>query len=177
MYTHMYTCNFQRPPVEGGSIISIAFIFVRQRLLVEGGSTIISIAFMFSPIYLRLEDNVTPPPEIEIGLNNAIEKKSFQVRSASAFYNLPPSLPSFQYLILFYAWTGNLWISISNGYLKIWISGFQITVILELDNVPPPPPHPHCQKMKGLFLDYIQLLMIGQAIRVMKVNQNAKKAP
>ena len=24
----------------------------------EGGSTIISIAFMFSPIYLRLEDNV-----------------------------------------------------------------------------------------------------------------------
>ena len=60
----------------------------------ESGSTIISIAFMFSQIYLRLEDNVSPP-EIEIGLNNAIEKKSFQVRSASAFYNLPPLiLPS-----------------------------------------------------------------------------------
>ena len=43
MYTFMYTCNFQRP-------------------LVEGDSTIISIAFMFSPIYLRLEDNVPPPP-------------------------------------------------------------------------------------------------------------------
>ena len=31
--------------------------------------------------------------------------------------------------------------------------------------------------MKCLFLDYIQLLMIGQAIRVMKVSQNAKKTP
>ena len=29
--------------------------------------------------------------------------------------------------------------------------------------------------MKCSFLDYIQLLMIGQAIRVMKVDQNAKK--
>ena len=28
----------------------------------EGGSAIISIAFMFSSIYLRLEDNVPPPP-------------------------------------------------------------------------------------------------------------------
>ena len=33
------------------------------------------------------------------------------------------------------------------------------------------------QKMKCSFLDYVQLLMIGQAIRAMKVNQNAKKAP
>ena len=34
-----------------------------------------------------------PPPEIEIGLKmNATEKKSFQVRSASAFYNLSPHL-------------------------------------------------------------------------------------
>ena len=31
------------------------------------------------------------------------------------------------------------------------------------------------QKMKCLFLDYVQLLMIGQAIQIMKVNQNAKK--
>ena len=30
-------------------------------------------------------------------------------------------------------------------------------------------------KMKCLFLDYVQLLIIGQAIRVMKVDQNAKK--
>ena len=31
------------------------------------------------------------------------------------------------------------------------------------------------QKMKYLFLYYVQLLMIGQAIRVTKVDQNAKK--
>ena len=31
--------------------------------------------------------------------------------------------------------------------------------------------------MKCSFLDYIQLLMIDQAIRVMKVNQNANKWP
>ena len=36
---------------------------------------------------------------------------------------------------------------------------------------------PSYQKMKCLFLDYVQLLMIGQAIQVTKVNQNAKKAP
>ena len=43
---------------------------------------------------------------------------------------------------------------------------------------------PKCEKglqanrqMKGSFLDYVQLLMIGRAIQVMKVNQNAKKAP
>ena len=29
--------------------------------------------------------------------------------------------------------------------------------------------------MKCSFLDYVQLLMIGQAIQVMKVTQNAKK--
>ena len=33
------------------------------------------------------------------------------------------------------------------------------------------------QKMKCSFLDYVQLLMIGQVIRVMKVNQNVKKVP
>ena len=33
------------------------------------------------------------------------------------------------------------------------------------------------QKMKCSFLDYIQLLMIGQVILVKKVDQNAKKAP
>ena len=37
-------------------------------------------------------------------------------RSMSAFYNLP--LPFHH---LFYAWKGNLWISISYGHLKIWI--------------------------------------------------------
>ena len=33
------------------------------------------------------------------------------------------------------------------------------------------------QKMKCSFLDYVQLLMIGRAIRVMKIDQNAKKRP
>ena len=39
-----------------------------------------------------------------------------------------------------------------------------------------PPPLSH-QKMKSLFLDYVQLLMIGQAIQVTIINQNTKKAP
>ena len=34
---------------------------------------------------------------------------------------------------------------------------------------------PNCQKMKCLLLDYVQLLMIGQAIQEMKVVQDAKK--
>ena len=33
------------------------------------------------------------------------------------------------------------------------------------------------QKMKCSFLDYIQLLMIGQVIQVTKIDQNVKKAP
>ena len=55
------------------------------------------------------------PPKIEIGLNmNAIAKKSFQERSSSTFYQSnPPSI----IIIWFYAWTGNWWISISNGYM------------------------------------------------------------
>ena len=35
-----------------------------------------------------------------------------------------------------------------------------------------PPSH---QKIKCLFLDYIQLLMIGQAIQAKNVDRNAKK--
>ena len=31
------------------------------------------------------------------------------------------------------------------------------------------------QKMKCSFLDYVQLMMIGRVIQVMKVNRNAKK--
>ena len=91
-------------------------------------ASLFSIAFMFIPIYPRLEGNVTSPPrnekvgfwvkvtfwfwlmyalspEIEIGLNmNAIEKKLFQVRSASAFHSLPPTpQPHHHLCILFYA--------------------------------------------------------------------------
>ena len=36
---------------------------------------------------------------------------------------------------------------------------------------------PKSLKVKCSFLDYVQLLMIGQAIQVMKVDQNAKKPP
>ena len=31
--------------------------------------------------------------------------------------------------------------------------------------------------MKCLFLDYVQFLMIGQAIQATNINQNAKKGP
>ena len=41
---------------------------------------------------------------------------------------------------------------------------------------PPPPPTSH-RKMKWSFLDYFQLLIIGQVIRATKVDQNAKKSP
>ena len=33
------------------------------------------------------------------------------------------------------------------------------------------------QKMKCSFLDYVQFLMIGQAIQAMNVDQNVKKGP
>ena len=33
------------------------------------------------------------------------------------------------------------------------------------------------QKMKCLFLDYVQILMISQAIQAMKVNRNVEKCP
>ena len=63
----------------------------------EGGSTIISIAFMFSPIYLRLEDNVPPPPQ-KLKLDqtiNAIEKKIISSEvSKCILQSSPPFLPS-----------------------------------------------------------------------------------
>ena len=33
------------------------------------------------------------------------------------------------------------------------------------------------QKLKCLFLDYVQFLMIGQAIQATNIDQNAKKGP
>ena len=46
-----------------------------------------------------VEENLAYPTlEIEIGLKlNAIEKKSIQLRSESAFYNLTPSVPYFMH--------------------------------------------------------------------------------
>ena len=83
-----------------------------------------------------------PPPLIEINMN-AIENNWGQ---QVLFTNLPPYS-----IILFYAWTGNWWISISIGY------GY-------MDSNPIWYPSP-AQKLKCSFLDYVLLLMISQASR------------
>ena len=72
-----------------------------------------SITFMFSPIYLRLGD-VPPPPELNLDL---IWDEPGQWGQWVHFriYLSPPHLPS----TWCYAWEGNLWISISGGYLKV----------------------------------------------------------
>ena len=94
-------------------------------------------------IWAKNVDQNTKKREIEIGLNmNTIGKKSFQERSSSTFYqSTPPSI----IIIWFYAWTGNWWISISNGYM---------------DSNPTHQPSP-AKKIKCSFLDYVQLLVIG----------------
>ena len=62
----------------------------------EDGSTIISISFMFSSVYLKLEDNV-----LEIGPNNAIEKIiSSEVSKCILQSTPPPSFLPVPYLIL-----------------------------------------------------------------------------
>ena len=72
------------------------------------------------------------------------EKKSFQERSSSTFYqSTPPSI----IIIWFYAWTGKWWISISNGFI-------------DLNPIHHPSP---AKKIKCSFLDYVQLLMISWA--------------
>ena len=52
------------------------------------------------------------------------------------------------------------------------ISDDQLGWLMDSNPICHPSP---AKKMKCLFLDYVQLLMIGQAIRVMKVDQNVKK--
>ena len=84
----------------------------------------------------------TPPPLIEISMN-AIESNWGQ---QVLFTNLP-SPPNG--IILFYAWTGSWWISISIIY------GY-------MDSNPICHPSP-AQKLKCSFLDYVQLLMISWA--------------
>ena len=61
-------------------------------------------------------------------------------------YILPIYPPPSIIIIWFYAWTGNWWISISNGHM---------------DSNPTHQPSP-AKKIKCSFLDYIQLLMISQ---------------
>ena len=72
-----------------------------------------SIAFMLSPIYLRLEDVPPHPSPLELNLDLRWARS---LRSMSEFYNIPPLSSTW-----WYAWKGTLWISISDGYLKIWI--------------------------------------------------------
>ena len=85
----------------------------------------------------------TPPPPIDWNKHECYRK---QLGSASTFYQstLPPNG-----IILFYAWTGSWWISISIIY------GY-------MDSNPICHPSP-AQKLKCSFLDYVQLLMISWA--------------
>ena len=120
-----------------------------------------SITFMFSTIYLRLEGKVPPSQEWKVGImvrvtfyflghsdiggwqgtppprnwnwtkHECNRKKSFQLRSASAFYNLPP--PTFQYLI--FCLKGKLVNFNFKWIFENLISGFR-SQWLELDDVP-----------------------------------------
>ena len=89
------------------------------------------------------------PLQIRIALNmNPIEQNHFKRGHQVHFTIYPPPLSST--IIRFYAWTGNWWISISNGY------GY-------MDLNPICHPSPAHKRMKCSFLDYVQLLMIGWA--------------
>ena len=113
-----------------------------------------------------------PPRKWNWTKHECYRKKSFQVRSSSTFYNLPPPLPG-PYLILCihrkivhfnFKWTFenlNFWFSDDSDIRVRWWNWKK-------------GPLSHW-KIKCLFLDYIQFLMIGWAIQVMNVNQNAKK--
>ena len=91
--------------------------------------------------------DVPPPPEIEIGLNmNAIEPNHFK-RDHQVHFTIYP-LP-FQYHYLILCLNRKLVNFISNGY------GY-------MDSNPIHHPSPG-KNMKCSFLDYVQLLMIGQA--------------
>ena len=90
-----------------------------------------------------------PCPEIAIGLNmNAI---GTTIIWREVIKYILPIYPPFHSstIIWLYAWTGNWWISISNGYL-------------DLNPIHHPSP---AKKIKCSFLDYVQLLEIGWAGR------------
>ena len=87
-----------------------------------------------------------PPRNRNLTKHECYRTKSFQERSSSTFYNLPPLSST---IIWFFAWIGKWWISISNG------CGY-----MDLNPICHPSP---AKKMKCSFLDYIQLLMIGLA--------------
>ena len=119
-----------------------------------------------------------PPPEIEIGLNmNAIGKKSSQERSSSTFYQ---SAPPFHYHYLILCLNRKLvnfnfkWIyglephppPLSSQKNEMLIFGLHSTSDdwpgCSMDSNPFRHPSP-AKKMKCLFSDYVQLLMISWA--------------
>ena len=99
----------------------------------------VSVTFWFWLMYL--------PPEIEIGLNmNAIEQNNFR-RGQQVHFTIYS--PPFQYHYLILCLNRKL---VNFNFKWIWIDGLK-----------PHPPLLSSQKIKCLFLDYVQLLMIGWA--------------
>ena len=120
----------------------------------------------------------TPPPTNWNWTKHECYRKKIIPREVIK-YILPIYPPPSIIIIWFYAWTGNWWISISNGYmdsnpihqpspakkLKL-IFGLHSTsgdwLGWSMDSNPIHQPSP-AKKIKCSFLDYIQLLMIGRA--------------
>ena len=93
---------------------------------------------------LVLADVPPPPQEIEIGLN----MKEQKISSREVIKYILPIYPPFHYHYLILCLNKKL----VNFNFK-WIFGLE----------PHPPPFSSQKKMKCSFLDYVQLLMIGQA--------------
>ena len=115
-----------------------------------------------------------PPQENEIGLNmNAIEKDHLKWGHQVHFTIYPP-LPG-PYLILCMhrkiVHFNFKWIFEN---LNFWFSDDKDIRVRWWNRKKGPLSH---WKMKCSFLDYVQFLMIGWAIQVMNINQNAKKDP
>ena len=114
-----------------------------------------------------------PPRKWNWTKHECYRKKSFQVRSSSTFYNLP-HLPG-HYLILCMqrkiVHFNFKWIFEN---LNFWFSDDSDIRVKWWNQKKGPLSH---WKMKCSFLDYVQFLMIGWAIQVMNINQNAKKGP
>ena len=128
-----------------------------------------------------------PPPLIEINMN-AIENNWGQ---QVLFTNLPPPPPhsiilfmpeqetgEFQFQSDMDTWTQNPICHPSSSKIEMLVFGLHSNSDDRLgwlmDSNPIHHPSP-AQKMKCSFLDYIQLLMIGQAIQAKNVDRNAKK--
>ena len=140
-----------------------------------------------------LADVPPPPRNWNWTKHECYRTKSFQERSSSTFYNVPPP---FQYHYLILCLNRKL---VNFNFKWIWIYGlephlppltspkkrnahFWITFNFWwsaglVDGLEPHLPPLSSQKMKCSFLDYIQLLMIDRAIWAMKVDRNVTKGP